>query len=193
MEEVVSIELRPIPTGIARSKRLAPRSNLVRPFNCWTSRCTRGAIPIPDKLPIVATPLEYAHLVRFTVHQDEVVRIAVVVLRLVDHHPLVGRDGNRPRCRLTVLVEDISEASDSLCSESLTPIIVEIRPLLNPIPLEPPTVHLVIGIEVKPVTIDTLMPPQTLARVWAEIVPNPRTRLLPACLTAPRLGVEVAL
>ena len=144
-------------------------------------------------MPIVATPLEYAHLVRFTVHQDEVVRIAVVVLRLVDHRPLVGGDGNRPRCRLTVLVENISEASDSLCSESLTPIIVEIRPLLNPIPLEPPTVHLVIGIEVKPVTIDTLMPPQTLARAWAEIVPNPRTRLLPACLTAPRLGVEVAL
>lgn len=193
MKEVVSIELRPIPTGIARAKRLAPRSNLVRPFNCRTSRCTRGAIPIPDKLPIVATPLEYAHLVRFAVYQDEIARIAVVVLRLGDHRTLVGRDGNRLCCRLTILVEDVSEASNSLRSESLTPIIVEIRPFLNAIPLEPPTVHLKIGIEVKPVAIDTLMPPQTFTRAWTEIVPNPRTRLLPARLAAPRLGVEVAL
>lgn len=135
MKEVVSIELSPIPAGIPRSERLAPRSNLVRPFNCRTSRSTRGAIPIPDKLPIVATPLEYTHLVCFAVHQNEIVRIAIVVLCLVDHRALVGRDGNRPRCRLAILVEDISEASNSLRSESLTPIIVEIRPLLDSIPL----------------------------------------------------------
>ena len=135
MEQVVAIELCPVPASIASTERLTARPYGKGSLNSRGTRGARCAIPIPYRLPVIATPTEDTNLVRAAINQDDVIGVAVIVLSLVPHSQLTGGQSDGLRARLPIAIKYIAATADDLGSKSLLAIAVKVRPLLYAAPL----------------------------------------------------------
>ena len=68
MEQIVAVELCPVPAGITGAERLTARPYGKGPLDGWGARGARCAIPIPHRFPIIATSTEDTHFMRAAIN-----------------------------------------------------------------------------------------------------------------------------
>ena len=130
MEEVVSIELSPIPAGITRTERGTPALHSERSLHRRRRRSARCANKILAQRPIALTARKHSYVIGGGVHENEVAGTARIALSLVTHSNLRRRIRGFARCTKVV-----RNATNGLLTEQHMALRVKVRTLTVGVPL----------------------------------------------------------